>query len=861
MKNLSIKIKLIIIFILIKIIPLFIIAYIAYEGVLKLDEYLKKNTSFLFNQNKEIIINTANASINDSIQNLDKKSQLSLERISYEIANNVAEFLYQRDEDILFLSKLNINQKTLEDFYKSKHRNIIVHDKYTYSYEKKKWISSIDLKKLNSEEVLKKADLEDNKKEFNFTNPIKLKRKNIPIYKEVVYFDLAGNEKYKVSQINKKLQNISKKENTYINSENYFKDIENLKNGEIYVSNVIGEYVKSKVIGIYNKEKTKKLGIPFEPEKSAYAGKENPNGKRFEGIIRFITPIFKNSKKIGYISIALDHEHMMQFTDTSNPTSVNPKQSISDASVGNYAFMFDYKGRNISHPRDYFIRGYDKKTGKYSKPWLSKKLAEDFEKSKKEINEYLKSVKEFDNQSLKKKPNIKQLIHDGTVGLDCRYLNFAPQCQGFMQVTKNGGYGSFIIYWSKVWKLTTAASIPYYTGQYNSTKRGFGFVSIGANVNEFHSAANKTRENVNNILAVQTKNIKNVVDKNELEINIFLKKLINELTVVTFIMVFAIIIIALWLSNYISRKIEKLLVGTKEFANNNLDYRIKITSNDEIAKLEKSFNNMALKIKDLIDKEKKINESLEEKVKEGIAKQREQEQLLIQQSKLASMGEMIGNIAHQWRQPLNALSLIIQNIQFAFKMGDLDDVFIGNSIKKANNLTNNMSKTIDDFRNFFKPNKLKEVINLNNLIRDSIELVNSTFKHHDILLIIEFNNEDIFIEGYPNEFTQVLINILNNAKDAFEESSTKAPKVVLRTTVENDFAIIKILDNATGVEDEIKERIFDPYFTTKEEGKGIGIGLYMSKIIIEGNMKGNINFINIDNGTMFIIKLPINKKF
>lgn len=125
-----------------------------------------------------------------------------------------------------------------------------------------------------------------------------------------------------------------------------------------------------------------------------------------------------------------------------------------------------------------------------------------------------------------------------------------------MQVTQNGGYGSFIIYWSKVWKLTTAASIPYYTGQYANSKRGFGFVTIGANVDEFHAAANKTRENVNRILDSQTENMKEIVEDNELKIEVFIQRLVNELTIVTFIMVILIIIIALWLSNYISKRLK-----------------------------------------------------------------------------------------------------------------------------------------------------------------------------------------------------------------------------------------------------------------------------------------------------------------
>lgn len=147
MKNLSIRIKLIVIFILIKIIPLLFIAYIAYEGVLKLDMYINKSTTFLFNQNKEIIINTANASIEDSIKNLDKKSQDSLEKISYEIANNIADFLYERDKDLLFLSKLDLNQKILENFYESKTRNVIVHDEYFYDDETNTYKTKEEIKK------------------------------------------------------------------------------------------------------------------------------------------------------------------------------------------------------------------------------------------------------------------------------------------------------------------------------------------------------------------------------------------------------------------------------------------------------------------------------------------------------------------------------------------------------------------------------------------------------------------------------------------------------------------------------------------------------------------------------------------
>ena len=128
MKNLTIKFKLILLFIVIKIIPLLLIAYIAYAGAIGLESYVQESTRFLFNKNKEIVLNTANASIEDSIKNLDKKSQYSLERFSFDIANNIAEFLYERDSDILFLSKLDLNSQTIDSFYTNKKKNIIIHD-------------------------------------------------------------------------------------------------------------------------------------------------------------------------------------------------------------------------------------------------------------------------------------------------------------------------------------------------------------------------------------------------------------------------------------------------------------------------------------------------------------------------------------------------------------------------------------------------------------------------------------------------------------------------------------------------------------------------------------------------------------
>ncbi|MCG3671040.1 sensor histidine kinase [Aliarcobacter butzleri] len=855
MKNLSIKIKLIIIFILIKIIPLLFVSYIAYEGILKLEQYLNKSTNFLYNQSKEVISNTANASIEDSIKILDKKSQESLEKLSNEIALNIANFLYERDRDLILLSKLELNQKVLDSFFEAKTKEITIHDEYYYDNETNSYKTKEEIKEVERDK--KTANLKDNEKEFNYIDPIDFKTKSIPIYKEISFFDLQGNEKYKVSTINNQKVNVSDSKNTFIKAEKYFDEIQKLNKNEIYVSDVIGEYIGTKVIGLFTKEKAQKSGIEFEPEKYGYAGIENPLGKRFEGIIRFITPVYKNDEKIGYVSLALDHRHLQEFTDTVNPTNSNLKQNITDASLGNYAFIWDYEGKSIVHPRHYSIFGYDKNTGEKVMPWLSLDVAEKFYSSNQNINDFLKNYPKFEEQSLQKKPNLKQLKEDGNVGLDCRYLNFAPQCEGWMQLTQNGGYGSFVINWSNVWKLTTAATIPYYTGKYGNSKRGFGFVSIGASVDDFHAAANETKEEVTKILDSQTQIISKIMDENKFEIKDSIRALINELSTVTFAMIVLVIIIALFMSSYLSKKIDDILIGTKKFANNELDYRIKVTSTDEIGQLENSFNEMAGKIEKLISQEKKLNTELEEKVIVETSKQKEQEQLLIQQTRLAAMGEMIGNIAHQWRQPLNALGLILQNLKFSYEIGELDEKMIDKSVKKATMLTENMSKTIDDFRNFFRPNKAKENFKINEGITKAVELIESTFEHNNIKLEKDFASSEIEFFGFANEFSQVILNLLTNAKDAVLENKIENPLIIIQTKIDDEYIYISIKDNGLGIKEEIINKIFEPYFTTKDEGKGTGIGLYMSKIIIENNMNGKIEVKNEQNGANLIIKLPI----
>ncbi len=235
-------------------------------------------------------------------------------------------------------------------------------------------------------------------------------------------------------------------------------------------------------------------------------------------------------------------------------------------------------------------------------------------------------------------------------------------------------------------------------------------------------------------------------------------------------------------------------------------------------------------------------------------KVQQNEQLLIQQSRQAAMGEMIGNIAHQWRQPLNTLGLVLQNLHFEYQMETLNDDFMDHSIDKGNKLIKNMSKTIDDFRNFFKPNKIQENFKVVDIINNTIELIDASFKNVDIK--IKTNLDDsIELIGYPSEFSQVILNILSNAKDILVEKKESDRVVQISIYKKDKCCTLEIEDNGGGIPDDIINKVFEPYFTTKDEGKGTGIGLYMTKTIIESNMKGTIRVENSEFGARFIIEI------
>ncbi len=248
--------------------------------------------------------------------------------------------------------------------------------------------------------------------------------------------------------------------------------------------------------------------------------------------------------------------------------------------------------------------------------------------------------------------------------------------------------------------------------------------------------------------------------------------------------------------------------------------------------------------------------ALSYKMKRLEDEKQQQQEFLTHQSKLASMGEMIGNIAHQWRQPLTHLSYVMMNLKTAFKQNKLTPEYFDTKSKEANQQLEFMSHTIDDFRDFFKMSKKKETFSMVDSIDEVINLLSASFKSHNIIVDFSYD-KDITINTLRGELLQVLFNLLNNAKDEFIRQESKSAKISIALLEEKNRAIITVLDNAGGIDSHIIDKIFEPYFTTKD--KGLGIGLYMSKMIIDKNIKGELNVSNAKDGALFSIILPKEK--
>lgn len=278
----------------------------------------------------------------------------------------------------------------------------------------------------------------------------------------------------------------------------------------------------------------------------------------------------------------------------------------------------------------------------------------------------------------------------------------------------------------------------------------------------------------------------------------------------------------------------------------NNDFRV---ANEDLEK------RIDIRTQELID----INKDLDHRVKLEMVKRLEQENIMVQQSKFAAMGEMVSNIAHQWRQPLNALSLLIQNIKYAHAFGRLDEKFINDINEKGLMLVTSMSNTIEDFRNFFKIEKNYSTFDTTMIIDNVLGMMEGMLTVNSITVNKKYKKH-LYAYGLSNEFSQVLLNIFKNSYDALIESNSINKKIIIHLYERNSKLFLEIEDNGGGISPEILSKIFEPYFTTKKSDQGTGIGLYMSKVIIEKHMNGKLICFNTTEGAIFRIILPCAQK-
>ena len=428
------------------------------------------------------------------------------------------------------------------------------------------------------------------------------------------------------------------------------------------------------------------------------------------------------------------------------------------------------------------------------------------------------------------------------------------------------------------------------------SKKGFeeeAFINISTvERNNFYILINRLKEIQNNKLKDSEEKLK------KLQENVFLN---NYYIVFGFIFIGILgILLDITIIRVIIKQIENLESGVKEFLKyltNPLDYKenlhIDVNSYDELGLLSNAINKKVKVIKENLDEDYKLIEeatltlehlkqgklgnrleevakskelnvlknvmnemiiNLEKKVKEEILQRTNNEKLLIQQSKLAAMGEMIENIAHQWRQPLGEINAVLMELQTISTYGKLEKEHLLESIKTCNKITEHMSNTISDFQSFFKPTKNKIKFSVLDACKKAISIIDASLKNNNIDLVFDIKDDNI-INGYPNEFSHAILNIISNAKDVLVLRKISNPKIILSIKVGKRFTIIKIEDNAGGIHLENIDSVFEPYFTTKHTKRGTGIGLYMTKMIIENNMHGFVKVLNTTNGALFTIKV------
>ncbi|MFZ2269154.1 MAG: ATP-binding protein [Azonexus sp.] len=827
--------KLIALFVLIKVVPLLLLAWFAWHAAQQLGEDVSLKAGGMADAMLESIKTVGTTVTNDSIRALDLRSREAIEAMTTGAAREIADFLYDRDRDIRLAAGLDPSEAAFRRFLGERSRTLHQHGPWKLAEDGKSWIPE---KPVSREAKVTRSILPDNARDFHARPPEYFGEAEArPLFVEMSYVGLDGQEKIKVTRgslTNPALKNVAERRNTFVRAESYFAELKKLKPGEIYVSDVIGAYVPTQLVGPYLPAAMEKAGQPFTPEESAYAGTENPVGKRFRGIVRWAMPVVKNGQITGYVTLALDHDHIRQFSDRLMPTEER-YTPIADAIKGNYAFIWDYKSRSISHPRDYFIAGYNPQTGQPETPWMDEELYAEWQQSGLSSADFLAGVPAFKAQNLKKKP-AKALVKAGTVALDCRYLNFSPQCDGWNALTEHGGSGSFVIFFSGLWKLTTAAAIPYRTGQYGKTPQGFGFVTIGANVDEFHKAATETAGQINAMVSEKDASFK--AQRSELLGNIqhSLTSTAIGLWGSTALMIVLVIGIAVWIANLLTGRITAMIAGIHAFQQGDLRHRLDARSADEMGELASSFNSMA----DSVEESFKRLDEAREKAEEA--------------SRLKSA--FLATVSHELRTPLNGIlgfADLLRN-----ELNDAEQLHYAEIIHGSGE---HLLKLVSEILDLAKIESGEmtftcSAVPLATFLDECLTAQRSAADLKGLGVRLELA-DDLPATLYtdPTRLRQLLNNLLSNAI-----KFTERGRITLSARRSGQEIAFAVADTGPGIPPEHHETVFEKFkqlenFLTREHG-GTGLGLALVRQLVD-HMDGRVELeSSVGVGSTFTIYLP-----
>jgi signal transduction histidine kinase len=834
--SLGIRAKLIALFVVIKVVPLVLLAMLAWTGVTSLGGSLAERTDQLTGDVQKTVADMGGDFTKEAVKALDDRAREELERLTTDTARTVADFLYDRDRDILLAARLEPGEGVYRAFVESRKRNVTAIGNWQLAKDGKGWVPAGEPGPAERTATPSNAE---NRQDFH-SRPRESVMRSVPrpLYHEITFVDLQGQEKLKVTDtalLPRQLRDVSRRENTWCKAETYFAELKKLRPGQIYVSEVIGPYVRSRIIGPVTPEKAKTLGIPFEPVREAYAGRENPQGRPFQGIVRWATPVERGGKVVGYVTLALDHAHIMSFTDNLMPTAAR-YTAISDATNGNYAFMWDHLDRAIAHPRHHSIVGFDPATGRHATPWLEAGIYERWQKSGRSLEEFLREVPAFDQQTREKKP-AKPLTQEGLVGLDCRYLNFAPQCQGWHDLTQYGGSGSFLILWTGVWKLTTAAAIPYYTGQYGATPRGFGYVTIGANVDDFHKPAQATAQLMDGKVAAFSERMKSEQVSLRDLIATSMQKTAVTLSLSTIVMVGVVVAIAIWLASLLTRRITSITAGLARIESGEFGFRFKRDGRDELGQLNEALNKMA----DAVQESFKRLDDARHQAEEN--------------SRMKS--DFVARMSHELRTPLNGILGFADLIR-----SDAPDEAVREQADIIYQSGQHLLVLVNDLLDIAKieaGQMSMEAIEMDlpALLNDSASLHAVAAEQKGLAFATDFDAAlPPVILGDPTRLRQVINNLLSNAV-----KFTTGGQVTFSARTEDGDLLIGVRDTGPGIPAEAQGLIFERFrqaseFITRKHG-GTGLGLALAKELA-ALMRGTIRVESTPGaGAYFELRMPI----